>query len=182
MRFTRTLALSALALALAMAGCSNTTPEPTPDDQGDTATESPTPTETESTPESTPPASSPTGTPAPSPAEVSSNIKTDAHPFCEVLAEMQKMDTGDPDYIPTAADLPKIQQIAEQAKDAAPAEIKDEADLYFTTMVELAEEMVETGKPITEDVLELNEDLQEAFGAVLTFAFESCLDLDISFD
>lgn len=95
---------------------------------------------------------------------------------------MQEMGQGDPDYLPTAADLPKIQQFAEQAKDAAPAEIKDEVDLYFTTLVELADEAVKTGKPITADVMKVNEDFEKAFGAVLSFAYESCLDLGITFD
>lgn len=180
MKLSRIALAGAFSLTLALAGCSNGD-DPEPDT---TASEAPeeTPEDEPETPEESDDA--PSEEPEGAESDSNSDIDTDAHPFCAAVADFDDIGAGEGEFTPTEADLPLIKEKAAAAVAAAPENIKDDAEIYFDTFIEVSERAA-AGEEIDETTfedMEDDEELENAFGSVLNFLFETCVDLDFDLD
>lgn len=179
MRLSRIITAGALAMALTLAGCS-TGEEPESDTETTSAPESPEDAESaDDAPESEDPAEEAPEVDVPE-GSVSSGINVDAHPFCAVLAKYEDVD--DIEGTPTEEDIALVKQMRDDAVKNAPDGLEDQVEFYFDTVLEMAEESLKAGEVPDIQIDELGEEFEEAFGAILGFSFETCLDLDLEIE
>lgn len=185
MRLSRILTAGALAMALTLAGCSNgeesesaaeTTSAPEAPEEGESADASP---ESDEPTGEAPEAEDGETAEVPEGA-VSSGIDADAHPFCAVLAKYEDVD--EIEGTPTEEDIALVKQMRDDAVHSAPDGMEDQVEFYFDTVLEMAEESLKSGEAPDIQIDELGEEFEEAFGAILGFSFETCLDLDLDLE